>query len=84
MNKELFLKEFIEKTNVNDEDASKVCDILERHFIIGKKNKDKITTDLINELQIDVEKADEYYEISMSILASGLKDALKHPFRSKD
>lgn len=43
MNKEDFLKELKEKTNLSEEDCLKVSYVLdETAFIFGKKNKEKL------------------------------------------
>lgn len=84
MNKEKFLEELIKKTNYKKEQCVLICDILERHFIIGKKNKEKFVEDFKNELSLNEEDAENLYEISMEIITTSLKDKLKHPFKSID
>lgn len=83
MNKEAFVNELMSKTNYNEEKCKKINDILESHFIIGKNQKNKILNDFID-LGLSSEEADNLYNICVSILGNGLKNKLKHPFKSKD
>ncbi len=84
MNKSEFIEELEKKTGFDKEYCIKINDALEENFLIGKKNKQKIIASLIEKLNIDEEKANELYEISSSIIVNGIKDRIKHPFKSKD
>ena len=84
MNKTGFLKELQEKTNLSEKDTLVVSSILDDYFVFGKKNKDKIVTAIKEKLDLTDEKADEIYNITMSIISSNIKDKIKHPFKSKD
>lgn len=84
MNKSEFIEELENKTGFDKEYCIKINDALEENFLIGKKNKQKIIASLIEKLNIDEEKANELYEISSSIIVNGIKDRIKHPFKSKD
>lgn len=83
MNKSEFKKALKEKLNLEEDKITIINDILEDHFFIGKKNKNKIITDLINKLNIDESKANDIYNATMQVIGNGIKDTLKHPFRSK-
>lgn len=84
MNKTEFINELSKATNCTQEECVIINDVLESHFFISKKNKDKIITDIMNRLSFDENKADEIYNASMQIISGNVKDKLKHPFRSQD
>lgn len=84
MNKELFIEKLESITGLDNAKCVIVNDILENYFIIGKSNKDKIIDEIINQLEMSKEEAENIYEKAMSIIASGVKDKIKHPFKSQD
>lgn len=84
MNKEKFIRELENVTGLDNNKCTIINSILEDHFIIGKNNKEKIINDIMNQLQITNEKAQNLYESVMSIIGTGIKDKLKHPFKSND
>ena len=84
MNKEDVINKIMELTNLSKEDALKVDEAVEAHFIIGKNNKEKIVNDIKEKLNIDENKADEIYNQVMEIIATGIKEKIAHPFKSLD
>ena len=80
MNKKEVIKKLGEVTNLSEEKCIIINDILEEHFIIGKNNKEKIISDISEKLETTREKSENIYELAMSIIGSGIKDKLKHPF----
>ena len=84
MNKEKFIKKLEEVTGLESEKCSIVNSILENHFIIGKNNKEKMILDICEKLNTTREEAEKIYESTMSIIGSGIKDKLKHPFGSQN
>ena len=69
--------------NINcTEYATKIANLLEDNFIIGKKNKEKTINHLIEELNISEEEADNIYNVSSSIIVGEIKNKLKHPFKN--
>lgn len=84
MNKSEFIKLLEEKSERNENDCLIVSEILERHFIIGKKNKEKIINELQEKLNLMEKDADDLYNTISEIITMGIKDTLKHPFKSKD
>lgn len=84
MNKSEFIEELEKKTGFDKEYCIKINDALEENFLIGKKNKQKIIASLIEKLNIDEEKANEIYNIASSIIATSIKDKIKHPFKGND
>lgn len=47
-------------------------------------NKEKTINTLIERMNVTEEKADELYNIASGIIATAIKDKLKHPFKSQD
>lgn len=84
MNKTYFLEQLKEETKLGEKDVLALSSILDDHFVFGKKNKDKIVSDIKEKLKVSNERAEEIYNITMSIISSNLKDKLKHPFKSQD
>ena len=80
MNKKEVIKKLGEVTNLSEEKCIIINDILEEHFIIGKNNKEKIISDISEKLETTKEESENIYELAMSIIGSGIKDKLKHPF----
>lgn len=80
MNKKEVIKKLGEVTNLSEEKCVIINDILEEHFIIGKNNKEKIISDISEKLETTREESENIYELAMSIIGSGIKDKLKHPF----
>ena len=84
MNKEGFIKELAKLTNLSEEKCITINNILENTFLIGKNNKEKMINKFEEKLEITKEEAESIYEKAMSILATSLKDKLKHPFGSNE
>ncbi len=84
MNKSEFIEKLTELTGFKKEKCEKINEILENHFIIGKNNKDKIIDDLMSKLSLTKEECDDIYNKAMSLIATGLKDKIINPFKSKD
>lgn len=84
MNKEKFIQTLKEKLNVDIAQAKIINNIIESDNIFGKKNKDKIIKDFMEQLNIENKKANEIYETSMNIITNAIKDKIKHPFKSQD
>ena len=80
MNKKEVIKKLGEVTNLSEEKCVIINDILEEHFIIGKNNKEKIISDISEKLETTREESENIYELAMTIIGSGIKDKLKHPF----
>lgn len=84
MNKEKVLEKLKENTGLSESECSILNSILESHFLIGKNNKEKIITDIIEKLEVSEEKANELYNNSMSIIGNELKEKIKHPFKNQE
>lgn len=80
MNKEKVIEELEKVTGLDNDKCTIINSILEDHFIIGKSNKEKIVSDIIEKLSVTREKAETIYESAMSIIGNGIKNKLKHPF----
>lgn len=84
MNKEKFIEELERVTSLDNNKCTIINSILEDHFLLGKNNKEKITTDIKNKLNITSEEAEKIYESAMSIIGTSIKDKLKKPFKNQD
>lgn len=84
MNKEKVLEKLKESTGLSESECSILNNILENHFLIGKNNKEKIITDIIEKLKVSEEKANELYNNSMTIIGNELKEKIKHPFKNQE
>lgn len=82
MNKEKLIKELESMTGLENEKCIIINHILENHFLIGKNNKEKIISDMIEQLELTKEEAKKIYEVAMSIIGTGIKNKLMHPFGS--
>lgn len=84
MNKTQFINVLEEKTKLSNEKCIIVNDVLENHFLIGKRNKEKIINDLIKNLSLDYSEAENIYNIAINIISSQIKNKMKNPFKSQD
>lgn len=84
MNKNKFIQELSKKTLYDIETCTLINNKLEDTILIGKRTKEKLIEEFKNLLNVNDEEANKIYEISMGILSSGLKNKLKHPFKSRD
>lgn len=84
MNKTEVIAALVEQTGYDEATCEKINEILERHFIIGKNNKEKTIADFASELELDQDEAEKLYETAMGIVGGGVVDKLKHPFGGRD
>lgn len=80
MNKKEFIRDLSKQTNLSKESAMVVNDILENNFFISKKNKDKIISEIVIGLDINIADATNIYNISIEIINKEIKNKLNHPF----
>lgn len=71
-NKDNFIKELKKVTKRDDKECIIINDILEKNFIIGKNNKNKIINDFKNDLDIRIEEADKLYNICADLVIKGI------------
>ena len=72
MNKEKYIKVLMVKTNRSEEECIVLNEIIEKHFIIGKNNKEKIIEDIIQELHLEYKEADDLYNICIENIIKGI------------
>ena len=84
INKKSFINELQDNTNLSYEECLIVNNILENNFIFNKKKKEKVINELILQLNINDERANEIYNEIMQFISSKLKEKIKHPFKSYD
>ena len=83
MNKNEFIKKLSEKLGYDEGKCTIINSIIEDHFFIGKNNKEKIITDLMEKLGIGQEEADRIYNTVSETIANGLKDNITGIFKRK-
>ncbi len=59
-----------------------ITEIIENHFFITPKGKEKIIDEFILNLKIDDQEAERIYEFVSQIIKNELKNKLKHPFKT--
>lgn len=84
MNKREVIERLKKELNYTEEKCVLINDIAENTFLIGKKNKEKIISEFVQKLNVSESDANNIYEVFMTIIGSGIKDKLKHPFRDLD
>ena len=81
MNKHGFVEEISKQTNRDIKDSIIIADCFDNHFIVGKKNKEKTILDIQDKLEVEYEEASELYNIVSKIIATAIKNKLRHPFK---
>ena len=84
MDKEKFIEVLSKELNYDQNTCSIICDVLESHFLLGRKNKEKIIDDLIDKININREEAEKIYELSSKTITKEIKNKLLHPFGSSN
>lgn len=84
MNKTEFIRALSIKTGLSIEEAKLANKILEDNFFISSKNKDKIISEIVIKININIVEATNIYESAKNILNEEIKNQIKHPFRNKD
>ncbi len=84
MNKTEFIKELSKQTGYDEEKCTLINNVIENHFIFGKRNKDKIIQDLQVNSNLSEDNAENVYDIAIKIITSEIKNKLKHPFKNQD
>ena len=84
MNKIGFIKELSKQTGYDEQKCILINDIIENHFIFGRKNKDKIIKDLQFKAGFSKDDSKNVYDILVKIIIREIKNKLKHPFKSID
>ena len=84
INKKSFINQLQDNTNLSYEECLIVNNILENNFIFNKKKKEIVINELILQLNINDERANEIYNEIMQFISSKIKEKIKHPFKSYD
>lgn len=84
MNKTEFIKELSKQTGYDEEKCTLINNVIENHFIFGKRNKDKIIQYLQVNSNLSEDNAENVYDIAIKIIADEIKNKLKHPFKNQD
>lgn len=62
----------MELTGRSEEECIKIDEVLNRHFLIGHNQKDKIVADFCETLGIDKEAADKLYNQCAEVIVKGI------------
>jgi hypothetical protein len=84
MNKSDFIKALESKLNIEEDKAIQINSIVEDTFIIGKKNKEVMIDKFMSTLKVNEEDANKIYDTVMSVISTGIKDKILHPFKGND
>ena len=84
MNKTEFVNRLQEELKYDKEKCLAINSIIEDTFILGRHKKELMVSKFTQELNMSNEEAEHVYEVTSSIISNGIKDSIKHPFRSKD
>ena len=84
INKKSFINQLQDNTNLSYEECLIVNNILENNFIFNKKKKEKVINELIAQLNISDDRANEIYGVIMEFVSSKIKEKIKHAFKSYD
>ena len=83
MNKSDFIKQLSEKLGYDEGKCAIINSVLEDHFIIGKNNKEKMLTDLMEKLGIGQEEANKIYNVVAETVTGNIKDRITGIFKKK-
>lgn len=81
-NKHALLVDLKERLNCSEEDCVIINNIVEETSLFGKKNKQKMIDEFMNQLDVSLERANEIYDTFMDIFKSRVKWKIRHPFKS--
>lgn len=84
MNKTKFIENLSHELLYPEEKCIIINDILENHFFLSKKNKEKIINEFITKLLITQIEAEKIYNTAYLIIKKEIKNKLKHPLKSTD
>lgn len=84
MNKNGFIKELSKQTGYDEEKCILINNVIEKYFILGRKNKNKIIQDLQIKTNLSEDDAENTYDILIKIITGEIKNKIKHPFKSQD
>lgn len=84
MNKTKFIAKLATTISYPKDKCLIINNILENNFFLSKSNKDKIIKDLINNLNITNEEANNIYTTAINIIKEELTTKFKHPFQTQD
>lgn len=84
MNKKEWLRELQTETGYSEEKCLQVNEIIESQIWFGKRGRETVITKFIEEFHLEQTEAEKLYEISQKIIATGFKNSIQHPFRSKE
>ena len=81
-NKHALLVDLKERLNCSEEDCVIINSIVEETSLFGRKNKQRMINEFMNQLDVSFERANEIYDTFMDIFKSRVKWKIRHPFKS--
>jgi len=81
-NKHALLVDLKERLKCSEEDCVIINNIIEETSLFGKKNKQKMIDEFMNQLDVSLDRANEIYDTFMDIFKSRVKWKIRHPFKS--
>lgn len=82
MNKRELIERLATTANLSINDSEASVNIIENNNIFSSKNKESIINKLIDKLDIDEIKAQGIYDNFKDLIKKGIKNRIKHPFKS--
>lgn len=83
-NKRALLVDLKERLGCTEEECLIINDIIEETSLFGKKNKAKMISGFMNQLNVSEERANEIYCTFMDIFKTRVKYKIFHPFKNID
>ena len=84
MNKTGFIKKLSKELNCDEDKARRINYIIEDTSLIGEKNKEKMVSRFISDLNMTEEEADNTYNKCMDVITSSMKNKILHPFKKDE
>jgi len=84
MRKYQFIERLAQASGISSEEAGVVNGIIENHSLIGKNSKAAVVAEIGEALNVDETRADEISNTAYDIIATAMKDKLKHPFGGRE
>ena len=82
MNRKTFIERLVNETGYSEDRCKIINDVIESRIMIGKNNKQKTIDMFMTNLGIDIDEANNIYDICIRILGTEFKNKIKHPFKS--
>lgn len=82
MDKNALIKVIAQKTNISEEQATSVSNVLESNNLLTKEGREKAVNDIATTLKIDPAAAKKILDTASDAIKGGILDKIKMPFGS--